>query len=171
MANFYVRSTDGSDADNSISPLSISPAREPLFTERTSLSTQSSRNVRRPSRLQVPSVSVPFPSTCPIRHRSTLCSSRTTTTTTSTSPRCDVSPRWYSAACASSSRWVSRRGLRSRFVPTCAQGVPSAIPGHLSMADDPPDEPPRLLARERERAGLTREDFDVLAIGETRGLR
>jgi N-acyl-phosphatidylethanolamine-hydrolysing phospholipase D len=43
--------------------------------------------------------------------------------------------------------------------------------GTFAMADDPPDEPPRLLAVERERAGLTREDFDVLAIGETRGLR
>jgi N-acyl-phosphatidylethanolamine-hydrolysing phospholipase D len=43
--------------------------------------------------------------------------------------------------------------------------------GTFPMADDPPDEPPRLLMWERERAGLTREDFDVLSIGETRGLR
>jgi N-acyl-phosphatidylethanolamine-hydrolysing phospholipase D len=43
--------------------------------------------------------------------------------------------------------------------------------GTYTMADDPPDEPPQALARERERAGLTRDDFDVLAIGETRPLR
>jgi N-acyl-phosphatidylethanolamine-hydrolysing phospholipase D len=43
--------------------------------------------------------------------------------------------------------------------------------GTFPMADDPPDEPPQLLARERERAGLAREDFDVMAIGETRGLK
>jgi L-ascorbate metabolism protein UlaG (beta-lactamase superfamily) len=42
--------------------------------------------------------------------------------------------------------------------------------GTFPMADDPPDEAPRLLALERERVGLTREDFDVLAIGETRRL-
>jgi L-ascorbate metabolism protein UlaG (beta-lactamase superfamily) len=42
--------------------------------------------------------------------------------------------------------------------------------GTYTMADDPPDEPPKLLARERERAGLEPEDFDVLAIGETRRL-
>ena len=43
--------------------------------------------------------------------------------------------------------------------------------GTYTMADDPPDEPPRALAAERERAGLAREDFDVLAIGETRRLK
>ena len=43
--------------------------------------------------------------------------------------------------------------------------------GTFPMADDPPDEPPRLLNAERERAGITREDFDVLAIGETRSLK
>jgi L-ascorbate metabolism protein UlaG (beta-lactamase superfamily) len=43
--------------------------------------------------------------------------------------------------------------------------------GTFPMADDPPDEAPRLLALERERAGLTRDDFDVLAIGETRRLK
>ena len=43
--------------------------------------------------------------------------------------------------------------------------------GTYTMADDPPDEPPETLARERERAGLTRDQFDVLAIGETRSLK
>jgi L-ascorbate metabolism protein UlaG (beta-lactamase superfamily) len=43
--------------------------------------------------------------------------------------------------------------------------------GTFPMADDPPDEAPRLLALERERAGLTRDEFDVLAIGETRRIR
>jgi L-ascorbate metabolism protein UlaG (beta-lactamase superfamily) len=43
--------------------------------------------------------------------------------------------------------------------------------GTYTMADDPPDEPPQALAKERERAGLAREDFDVLAIGETRKLK
>jgi L-ascorbate metabolism protein UlaG (beta-lactamase superfamily) len=43
--------------------------------------------------------------------------------------------------------------------------------GTFPLADDPPDEPPRILAQARERAGLEREDFDVLAIGETRRLR
>jgi L-ascorbate metabolism protein UlaG (beta-lactamase superfamily) len=42
--------------------------------------------------------------------------------------------------------------------------------GTYAMADDPPDEPPELLAREREARGLTRDDFDVMAIGETRRL-
>jgi L-ascorbate metabolism protein UlaG (beta-lactamase superfamily) len=40
--------------------------------------------------------------------------------------------------------------------------------GTYTMADDPPDEAPKLLARERERAGLAPDDFDVMAIGETR---
>jgi len=40
-----------------------------------------------------------------------------------------------------------------------------------SLADEPLDEPPRLLAREREARGLAREDFDVMAIGEVRPLR
>jgi len=43
--------------------------------------------------------------------------------------------------------------------------------GTFDMADDPPDEPPRILARERERAGLTPDDFDVMAIGEMRSLK
>jgi L-ascorbate metabolism protein UlaG (beta-lactamase superfamily) len=43
--------------------------------------------------------------------------------------------------------------------------------GTYTMADDPPDEAPKMLARERERAGLAREDFDVMAIGETRRIR
>jgi L-ascorbate metabolism protein UlaG (beta-lactamase superfamily) len=43
--------------------------------------------------------------------------------------------------------------------------------GTFPMADDPPDEPPQVLARERERAGLSPEDFDVMAIGETRPLK
>jgi len=40
-----------------------------------------------------------------------------------------------------------------------------------SMSDEPPDEPPALLARQREAAGLTAEQFDVVKIGETRMLR
>ena len=43
--------------------------------------------------------------------------------------------------------------------------------GTFPMADDPPDEAPQILARERDRAGLAAEDFDVMAIGETRRLR
>jgi len=43
--------------------------------------------------------------------------------------------------------------------------------GTYTMADDPPDEPPKALARERVRAGLARDEFGVLAIGETRKLR
>jgi L-ascorbate metabolism protein UlaG (beta-lactamase superfamily) len=43
--------------------------------------------------------------------------------------------------------------------------------GTFPMGDDPPDEAPRLLMQERERAGLARDDFDVLSIGETRSLR
>ena len=42
---------------------------------------------------------------------------------------------------------------------------------NFPMADDPPDEPPRLLTLERERAGLARDAFDVMSIGETRQLR
>ena len=37
-----------------------------------------------------------------------------------------------------------------------------------SLADEPLDEPPALLARERQARGLTPEQFDVLKIGETR---
>ena len=43
--------------------------------------------------------------------------------------------------------------------------------GTFPMADDAPDEPPQVLARERERAGLAPDDFDVMAVGETRRLR
>jgi L-ascorbate metabolism protein UlaG (beta-lactamase superfamily) len=43
--------------------------------------------------------------------------------------------------------------------------------GTFPMADDPPDEPPQLLALERVSANLAREDFDVMAIGETRRLK
>ena len=39
------------------------------------------------------------------------------------------------------------------------------------MTDEPPDEPPALLARERAARGLTIEQFDVVKIGETRALR
>ncbi len=41
----------------------------------------------------------------------------------------------------------------------------------VPMGDEPLDEPPQILARERARLGLTRDDFDVMAIGETRRLR
>jgi len=43
--------------------------------------------------------------------------------------------------------------------------------GTFPMADDPPDEAPRALALERDRVGLPREAFDVMAIGETRRLK
>jgi hypothetical protein len=39
------------------------------------------------------------------------------------------------------------------------------------MTDEPLDEPPVLLARERAARGLTTEQFDVVKIGETRALR
>ena len=39
-----------------------------------------------------------------------------------------------------------------------------------SLADEPPDEPPAVLARQREARGLARVEFDVLKIGETRRL-
>ena len=39
-----------------------------------------------------------------------------------------------------------------------------------SLADEPPDEPPAVLARQREERGLARVEFDVLKIGETRRL-
>ena len=38
------------------------------------------------------------------------------------------------------------------------------------LTDEPMDEPPAELARQRERAGLARPDFDVMAIGETRAI-
>ena len=40
-----------------------------------------------------------------------------------------------------------------------------------SLGDEPLDEPPLQLARERAAHGLAPEDFDVLKIGETRMLR
>jgi L-ascorbate metabolism protein UlaG (beta-lactamase superfamily) len=40
-----------------------------------------------------------------------------------------------------------------------------------SMTDEPLDEPPMVLARERAARGLSPADFDVLKIGETRMLR
>jgi len=40
-----------------------------------------------------------------------------------------------------------------------------------SLADDPPDEPPVLLAKERAARGLAPEAFDVMKVGETRPLR
>lgn len=40
-----------------------------------------------------------------------------------------------------------------------------------SLADEPLDEPPALLAKQREARGLAREQFDVMAIGEIRSLR
>ncbi len=39
-----------------------------------------------------------------------------------------------------------------------------------SLADEPLDEPPQLLARQRREQGLSQEQFDVLRIGETRRL-
>ena len=40
-----------------------------------------------------------------------------------------------------------------------------------SLADEPLDEPPALLAKQREARGLARKQFDVMAIGEIRSLR
>jgi N-acyl-phosphatidylethanolamine-hydrolysing phospholipase D len=40
-----------------------------------------------------------------------------------------------------------------------------------ALADEPPDEPPRWLARQREETGLRVDEFDVMEIGETRALR
>jgi L-ascorbate metabolism protein UlaG (beta-lactamase superfamily) len=40
-----------------------------------------------------------------------------------------------------------------------------------SLADEPLDEPPALLAKQREARGLAREQFDVMQIGEVRRLR
>jgi L-ascorbate metabolism protein UlaG (beta-lactamase superfamily) len=39
-----------------------------------------------------------------------------------------------------------------------------------SLTDEPMDEPPAELARLRQRAGLATEQFDVMAIGETRAI-
>jgi N-acyl-phosphatidylethanolamine-hydrolysing phospholipase D len=39
------------------------------------------------------------------------------------------------------------------------------------LTDEPPDEPPLLLARQRELHGLRVDQFDVMKIGETRALR
>ena len=39
-----------------------------------------------------------------------------------------------------------------------------------SLTDEPLDEPPQLLARQRQARGLSVEQFDVLAIGQTRRL-
>ncbi len=36
------------------------------------------------------------------------------------------------------------------------------------LTDEPLDEPPSWLARERERRGMAREEFDVMEVGETR---
>jgi hypothetical protein len=36
------------------------------------------------------------------------------------------------------------------------------------LTDEPLDEPPQWLARERARLGVVREDFDVMKVGETR---
>jgi L-ascorbate metabolism protein UlaG (beta-lactamase superfamily) len=38
------------------------------------------------------------------------------------------------------------------------------------LTDEPMDEPPADLARQRAQAGLVPSDFDVMAIGETRPL-
>ena len=40
-----------------------------------------------------------------------------------------------------------------------------------TAADEPLDEPPALLAKQREARGLAREQFDVMKIGEVRRLR
>ena len=40
-----------------------------------------------------------------------------------------------------------------------------------SLADEPLDEPPAQLARQRAERGLAVDEFDVMKIGETRSLR
>ncbi len=40
--------------------------------------------------------------------------------------------------------------------------------GTFELTDEPLDEPPRALARSRQKAGVTEQDFFVLAIGQTR---
>ncbi len=40
-----------------------------------------------------------------------------------------------------------------------------------ALADEPPDEPPAWLARQRAERGLRVDEFDVMKIGETRSLR
>ena len=40
-----------------------------------------------------------------------------------------------------------------------------------ALADEPPDEPPAWLARQRAERGLRLDEFDVMKIGETRSLR
>lgn len=42
--------------------------------------------------------------------------------------------------------------------------------GTFVLTDEPADEPPRLLAQSRQARGLTPVQFDVMKIGETRGL-
>jgi N-acyl-phosphatidylethanolamine-hydrolysing phospholipase D len=42
--------------------------------------------------------------------------------------------------------------------------------GTFELTDEALDEPPRALAREVRTAGLTADDFFVLAVGETRRL-
>jgi hypothetical protein len=39
-----------------------------------------------------------------------------------------------------------------------------------ALTDEPMDEPPEELARQRAKAGLAPSDFDVMTIGETRAL-
>ena len=38
------------------------------------------------------------------------------------------------------------------------------------MSDEPLDEPPRALARARTKAGVSEDDFFLLALGQTRKL-
>jgi L-ascorbate metabolism protein UlaG (beta-lactamase superfamily) len=40
-----------------------------------------------------------------------------------------------------------------------------------ALTDEPMDEPPAELARQRARAGLAQEQFDVMVIGETRAIQ
>ena len=42
--------------------------------------------------------------------------------------------------------------------------------GTFELTDEPLDEPPRVLAAQRQASGLREEEFFVLAIGETRRL-
>ena len=74
-------------------------------------------------------------------------------------------PRWFMEAkhLDASDAIQARADLRARR----AIGIHW---GTFPMADDPPDEPPRALAIERERAGLAPDAFDVMSIGETRRL-
>ena len=62
---------------------------------------------------------------------------------------------------------------RRRSARISVRSVRSASTGGTfeGLTDEPLDEPPAVLARQREARGLARSQFDVMAIGEVRRLR